>query len=239
MASELTAVITGASSGIGEAIAAALASAGGSLCLVGRNRDRLEAVAARARRTARSVLPFVADLTVDASIGDLARCLRREFDGLDILVHCAGAYATGSIESSPVGQLDELYRTNVRAPFALTQALAPLLRLRRGQVVFINSSQGLQAKGNTGPYAATKHALKALADSLRQEVNPDGIRVLSIYPGRTATPTMRALHESEGNPYRPELLLQPADVAQAVMNALMMPRTAEITNVEIRPLVKS
>jgi NADP-dependent 3-hydroxy acid dehydrogenase YdfG len=105
--------------------------------------------------------------------------------------------------------------------------------------VFINSSQGLQARGNTGPYAATQHALKAVADSLRQELNADGIRVLSIFPGRTATPRMKALYEIEGWPYRPELLLQAEDIAQLVLNALLLPRTAEVTNVEIRPLIKS
>jgi NADP-dependent 3-hydroxy acid dehydrogenase YdfG len=239
MSNPLNAVITGASSGIGKAIAAAIALTGGSLCLVGRNQERLEAVAQFARGTARLVLPFVADLTVDTSPDELARCLKQEFGELDVLVHCAGMYATGSLENSPVQQLDALYRTNVRSPYRLTQALLPMLKLRQGQIVFINSSQGLQAKGNTGSYAVTQHALKAIADSLRQEVNPEGIRVLSIYSGRTATPIMQALYEMEGIPYRPELLLQPNDVAQVVMNALIMPRTAEITNVELRPLVKS
>jgi NADP-dependent 3-hydroxy acid dehydrogenase YdfG len=124
-------------------------------------------------------------------------------------------------------------------PFALTQALLPLLRMRQGQIVFVNSSQGIQAKGTTGLFAATQHALKAIADSLRQEVNADGVRVLSIYPGRTATPRMQALYEVEGRPYRPELLLQAEDIAQVVLDTLQLPRTAEITNIEIRPHIKS
>jgi NADP-dependent 3-hydroxy acid dehydrogenase YdfG len=117
--------------------------------------------------------------------------------------------------------------------------LLPLLKSRQGQIVFINSSQGLQAKGNTGPFAATQHALKAIADSLRQEVNADGMRILSIFPGRTATPRMKALYELEGRAYRPELLLQAEDIAQVVLDALLLPRTAEITNLEIRPHIKS
>ena len=162
-----------------------------------------------------------------------------EFDALDVLVHCAGTFATGRIEMAPVEQLDALYRANLRLPFALTQALLPLLKLRPGQIVFINSSQGLAARANTGPYAAAQHALKALADSLRQEVNADGIRVLSVYPGRTATARMKSLYETEGRKYQPELLLQAEDIAQVVMASLQLPRTAEITNVEIRPLIKS
>ena len=87
-------------------------------------------------------------------------------------------------------------------------------------------------------YAATKAALKAMADSLREEVNPDGVRVLSIFVGRTATPMQAALHEAEGKEYRPERLLQPEDIASTIVHALCMPRTAEITEVDIRPMQK-
>lgn len=80
--------------------------------------------------------------------------------------------------------------------------------------MFINSSVGIVARGGIGPYAATKHALKAIADSLRDEVNKDGIRVLSIFLGRTATPMQEEVHRLEGKPYRPERLLQPEDVAE-------------------------
>src|SRR5262245_55059967 len=239
MTSKLKAVITGASSGIGRAIATAFAATGGSVCLVGRDLGRLQTVAKVASSTAREVLIHETDLNVDGAIEDLAQRLEREFSVVDVLIHCAGVFSTGSIGKTPVQQLDILYRTNVRLPFALTQALLPLLKSQQGQIVFINSSQGLQASGNAALYAATKHALKALADSLRQEVNAEGIRVLSIFPGRTATLGMKALCELEGWPYRPELLLQAEDIAQVVLNALLMPRTAEVTNVEIRPFIKS
>src|SRR5262245_5677983 len=239
MTSKLKAVITGASSGIGRAIATAFAATGGSVCLVGRDLGRLQTVAKVASSTAREVLIHGADLNVDGAIEDLAQRLEREFSAVDVLIHCAGAFSTGTIGKTPVQQLDILYRTNLRLPFALTQALLPLLKSRQGQIVFINSSQGLQARGNTGPFAATQHALKAMTDSLRQEVNADGIRVLSIYPGRTATPRTKTLYEIEERAYQPQLLLQPEDIAQVALNALLMPRTAEVTNVEIRPLIKS
>ena len=234
----MNAVITGASSVIGAAIAAAIASTSAAVCLVGRNPERLEAVARRCT-SARSVLVIKSDLTQDSAIEDLARRLGQEFEPLDMLVHCAGAFATGKIETTSVKQLDVLYKSNVRVPFVLTQALLPLLRLRPGQIVFINSSQGLAARANTGAYAVTQHALKALADSLRQEVNADGVRVLSLYLGRTATSRMEVLYQTEGRKYEPELLLQADDIAQVVMASLQLPRTAEITNIEIRPLIKS
>lgn len=101
------------------------------------------------------------DLTQDPAVEGLTQLLGQQFKPLDMLVHCAGAFTTGKIETS-VEQLDALYRANVRLPFALTHTLLPLLKLRPGQIVFINSSQGLAAKANTGAYAATQHALKQI-----------------------------------------------------------------------------
>jgi NADP-dependent 3-hydroxy acid dehydrogenase YdfG len=109
---------------------------------------------------------------------------------------------------------------------------------RQGQIVFINSSAGLTAKAGAGQYAATKFALKAIADSLRAEVNALGLRVLSVYPGRTASPMQAAIYKMEGKAYNPERLLQPEDVAACVINALSLPRTAEVTDIQVRPLVK-
>ena len=124
-------------------------------------------------------------------------------------------------------------------PYALTQALLPMLKAQRGQVVFINSSSGIGAKPMTAQYDSTKHALKAIADSLRGEVNAHGVRVLSVYLGRTASEMQERIHQHEGKPYRPELLLQPADVASVIMNALNLPRTAEVTDIHIRPMMKT
>lgn len=239
MTHRLGAIVTGASSGIGKAIAIALAADSHSLCVVGRNAERLDVVAREVRTKAHRVLPILADLTVEAEIHELAQQVRREFNRVDVLVHCAGEFSSGSLQETPVSQFDRLYQANVRAPYALTRAILPLLKAQRGQIVFVNSSRGLKANGQFGPYTWTQHALKALADTLRQEVNAEGIRVLSLYPGRTATPRTGALFEAEGRVYRPELLLQSEDVARVVMSALELPRTAELTDIELRPLIKS
>jgi len=155
-----------------------------------------------------------------------------------VLVHSAGVISMGPVESAPVEELDRQYRINVRAPYVLTRALLPMLMPRRGQIVFVNSFAGLAAAPNLSQYAATKFALKALADSLRAEVNPAGVRVLTVYPGRTATPMQAAVHEMEGKPYRPESLAQPEDVAALVIGALCLPRTAEVTELFVRPMRK-
>ena len=232
------AVVTGAGSGVGQAIACALAAQGATLCLVGRTLTTLEATACSVNNAKLATCCYPTDLTHDEAVQALAEQLQHEWDAIDILVHSAGVYAMGKLEATPVTELDRQYRTNVRAPYLLTQELLPLLRRRQGQVVFINSSVGLTARGQVGPYAATKHALRALADSFREEVNAEGLRVLSVYLGRTASPMQAMIHAMEGKAYHPEYLLQPGDVAAVVLNALCLPRTAEVTDVNIRPMRK-
>lgn len=233
------AVITGASSGIGKAIALDLAAKGVKTCLLGRKLETLEEVAVVARKTTPQVLCYQVDLTVDQDIRKIADCLHREFSYVDLLIHSAGVISLGPLESASVEDFDRQYKINVRAPYALTQVLLPMLRSRRGQIVFINSSAGLNACPNVGQYSATKFALKAIADSLRQEVNAEGLRVLSVYPGRTATQMQAAIFKMEGRDYRPELLMQPDDVAAVIVNALILPRSAEVTEINVRPLIKS
>ena len=92
---------------------------------------------------------------------------------------------------------------------------------QQGQIVFINSSRIMRPAGKVRQFAATQHASKAIADSLREEVNAEQVRVLSVYPGRTATPRQATIHEMEGKLYQSERLLQPQDVAMVVINALI------------------
>lgn len=233
------ALVTGASQGIGKAISLALAAAGAVLCLVGREPQKLAAVREKMHATTPQVFTYRADLTVDGDLQELCSGVKHDVRRLDILVHCAGLYSMAPMEQAPPEEFDALYRANVRVPYALTRALLPLLRAARGQVVFINSTVGLQARAKVGQFAATQHALKAIADSLRQEVNEDGIRVLSVYPGRTATPRQAIIFQMEGRNYEPHLLMQAEDVASMVIQALCLPRTAEVTEIHMRPLVKS
>jgi NADP-dependent 3-hydroxy acid dehydrogenase YdfG len=233
------AVVTGATGGIGGAIAAALAGQVATLCILGRAQARLDAAAARWASEPAKVEAYLCDLATESDVARTCEQLSRAHGRIDILVHCAGVIDHGKLEDAPLTALDQQYRANVRGPLMLTQGLLPLLRKPRGQIVFINSSTGLNARANTGHFSATQHAFKALADSLREEVNTDGIRVSSVFPGRVATGRMEALHKNEGRPFRPELLLQPEDVASVVLNALALPWTAEVTNIHIRPMQKS
>jgi len=184
------------------------------------------------------LLAYPADITADDEVSRLAADITDRFGGVDILVHSAAVISTGPISDAPVEALDLQYRTNLRAPYLLTQSLLPMLARKRGQIVFVNSTAGLTAPANAAQYAATKHGLKALADCLREEVNADGIRVLSLFPGRTATPMQQQLAAAEGEPWRPELLIDPAEIAGLLAHVLAGPGTAEITNVMMRPMAK-
>jgi NADP-dependent 3-hydroxy acid dehydrogenase YdfG len=233
------AVVTGGGTGIGAAIALALAREGAGLHLVGRRLQPLESVASKAREMGVPASCCSTDLSVSSGQDELMRRLQHELPLIDFLVQSAAAHSMGPIEDSNPAEFDALYHTNVRAPYVLAKSLLPKLKQRQGQIVFINSSSGVVAKPMSAQYDATKHALKAIADSLRSEVNPHGVRVLSVYLGRTATEMQAQIHRKEEKPYRPELLLQPADVASVIMNALLLPRTAEVTDVHVRPMVKS
>ena len=141
-------------------------------------------------------------------------------------------------QDADLADLDRHYSVNVRAPYALTKALLPLICSNNGEIVFINSSIVQNPKPYAGQYGITKHALKGMADSLRIEVNALGIRVLSVFVGRTATPMQKMLFQREGRAYHPERLLQPEEVASVVIHALSLPRTAEVTEIWIRSMLK-
>lgn len=233
------AVVTGAGSGIGKAIAEALAAEGATLCLVGRTRQTLEETANAIRTAAPGVVVSPTDLTLDHQVEQLRSRLETEFGQVDILVHSAGVIFQGQLEHQAVQDFDRQYQANVRAPYLLTQVLLPLLKVRPGQIVVVNSSVGLRAPAGVSQFAATQHALKAITDSLRAEVNAHGIRVLSVFPGRTATPRQATLYQLAGQDYRADVLLQPEDIASIVTAALTLPRTAEVTDIHLRPLLKS
>lgn len=235
-AKDQVALITGASSGVGKAIALELASREVSLALVGRDRETLEKVAAAAPGSSRVIRCYEADLTHDNALAAFTEGFLRDFGKVDIVVHSAGLFAMGKLETAPLAEFDRQFNCNVRAPYALTQQLLPTLIQCGGQIVFINSTAGLNAGAGVSQYAATKHALKAVADSLRQEVNPSGVRVLSVYLGRTATPMQESICQQEGRPYDPACFIQPADVAATVVHALGLPRNAEIIDLTIRPM---
>ncbi len=233
------AVITGASSGIGKAIALCLAEQGLTLCLIGRDLTSLELVATRARKFSPRIHTYQADLTKDEDLKSVVEGIQDDVPCINILVHCAGVLTADRIETADVTDFDSQYYSNVRAPYALTKGLLSMITSCAGQVVMMNSSIWQQARAGLSQYAATKYALKGFTDSLRDEVNGDGVRVLSMFLGRTATPMQADLHEQQGTSYHPEVLIQPEDVALTLLSLLTLPDTSEVTDIHIRPMKKT
>jgi NADP-dependent 3-hydroxy acid dehydrogenase YdfG len=229
---EAVALVAGASGDIGRAIALDLLIAGAEVFTLGRSMAGLaEAPLAEFQEKCR---PIVADLTDHEAIGRVNNEISLR-SRLDVLVLSVGTY----VRSREPEVFARQIAANLLGPYALLQRLLPLLIEAKGQVVFINSSQALRAAAGIGQYAATKHAMKAVADSLRDEVNGDGIRVMSLFLGRTASERQRTIFAAEGRPYPPERLIQPADIAQLVLSLLRLPRTTEVTDIVVRPMLKT
>ena len=232
------AMVTGASSGIGQAIALALAKSGADVLLVGRNAQRLAIVKSQVEKCGQRALSVRANFADQASIKQLVKTMLAKHRAIDILIHSAGTIELGYMESALARHFDQQYAVNVKAPYLLTQLLLPFLIKSKGHVVFINSTAGLQASAQVSQYAASKHALKAIADSLRAEVNEQGVRVTSIFTGTTATPMQKRLHQQKNKPYNPETLMQPSDIAHMVVSVLTLPTTSEVTDIIMRPMQK-
>lgn len=232
------AVVTGASSGVGRSIAIALAEAGADVALPGRRIGLLGAVAKQCAKSGSRASCFKVDLLNDQELRELKKQVIKTFGGVDILVHSAGVIARANVANASTKDFESQYRSNVWAPFALTQLLLPTLTERKGHIVFMNSTAGLVGAAGVSQYAATKHALRGLADSLREEINPQGVRVLSVFLGRTATPMQAKVHKWEEKEYTPERLIQPQQVASVVIGALILGPEAEVTDIRIRPGIK-
>jgi NAD(P)-dependent dehydrogenase (short-subunit alcohol dehydrogenase family) len=227
------ALVAGASGGIGRAIAFDLLGAGAEVLMLGRSMTRL--VQPPPPENVRERCHFVVvDLTDHGAIEHIAAEISRR-GRLDVLVLSSGIYE----RSCETAVFARQIATNLLGPYALIQQLLPLLIEAQGQLVFVNSTQGLKAAAGVGQFAATQHAMKAVADSLRDEVNTSGVRVMSIFLGRTATERQRAIFAVEGRPYPPERLIQPAEVAELVLFLLRLPRTSEVTDIVLRPMQKT
>jgi NAD(P)-dependent dehydrogenase (short-subunit alcohol dehydrogenase family) len=179
------ALVTGASSGMGEEITKAMAAAGAGVVAVGRNEERLERVVAEAGG---DVFAIVRDLTGDGAAQAVVDEAVKRMGRLDILANVAGIMELGPLGETPVESLDRQFRTNVRAPFELTQAALPHLLESKGSIIFISSMAALAAFPESAAYTATKGAIDAVARQLAVELAPAGIRVNAIAPGEIDTP---------------------------------------------------
>ena len=226
MADRAVALITGASRGLGAAIARRLAGTH-DLLLGGRDIQALREVAA----TLPAARPWPVELTDPVAL----RTATAELHRVDVLVHSAGVVRLGPLAGVAAESWRESFAVNVIAVAELTRLLLPQLRAAAGHVVLINSGSGLRAQPGWGAYAASKFALRAYADVLRAEEEPHGLRVTTVYPGRTATDMQRSVREFEGGAFEPDRYLRPESVADAVHLAVSATPDAHLHEITIRP----
>jgi NAD(P)-dependent dehydrogenase (short-subunit alcohol dehydrogenase family) len=226
----MTHLLTGAGSGIGAAIAAALHARGDRLVLVARSGSRGSELSARWPGSTVIVAELRATDTLSAAFA--AGALPPH---LDSVIHSAGIGEMAPTLEAEATMWNAVLAVNLVAPALITAAALPALRRAGGTVVFINSGAGLTSHAGWAPYSASKFGLKALADSLRGEEAEHGVRVTTVYPGRTATPMQEALHAHEGMPYDPERWIQPETVAKAVLHVIDLSQDAAIPDLSVRP----
>lgn len=221
-----THLLTGAGSGIGRVLAERLLARGDEVLAVARSEER--------------AAEMVADLPgITTLVADLADAASTEAAGerlparLDSVVHAAGVVDLGAVADLPAAAWTEQLAVNLVAPAVLTRVALPALRAARGTVVLLNSGAGLRANPQWAAYAASKHGLRALADSLRAE-EPD-VRVTSVFPGRTATAMQETVHAQEGKAYDASDWIQPGTVADLVLHVLDLPRDAEVPELVVKP----
>ncbi len=234
------AIVTGASTGIGEAIAAALAAEGAALALVARSAERLEQAAARIRRTGRDVLMFPGDVADQAFAKTVVEEVVGRFGRLDLLVNNAGTNtAHRNLADIPVADWRRVLETNLTGAFLFTRyALVPMRKAGRGLIVNISSGAGLAASGPGGvAYSASKHGIQSLTGSINAEERRHGIRACAIAPGETDTPNL------DLRPLVPDraaraAMLRPEDIASAVRYVATQPDHVSVDLLVISPTIR-
>ncbi|WP_432571659.1 SDR family NAD(P)-dependent oxidoreductase [Kineococcus sp. SYSU DK005] len=238
-----TALVTGASSGIGETTALSLAAAGARVALVARRGERLDDLADRIRAAGGSAHPIVADITDAEQANSAVEQAVATFGGLDVLVNNAGVMLLGSIEGAPTEEWDKMIAVNVQGLLYTTRAALPhLLEAAAGErgsadVINVSSEAGRTTSPGMGVYNLTKHGVGAFSDALRKEVSTRNVRVTLIEPGPVATelfthirPEVLAGWDSEG-----AKLLHAQDVADAITYAVTRPARAAVNEILVRP----
>jgi clavulanate-9-aldehyde reducatase len=234
------ALVTGASSGIGRAVAVALAQEGADVAVAARRTDRLDELRAELLGLGARALVLGLDVADEAACRAAVARTVAELGGLDILVNNAGVMLLGTVEGADAEDWRRMMGTNVLGLMYLTQAALPHLLQRRGVLVQMSSTAGRTARAGVAAYNASKWAVNAFSEGLRQEVTARGVRVVVIEPGIVATelrehitqPAARERIQASAAAIRQ---LQPEDIAAAVVYAATQPEHVAVNEILVRP----
>ena len=226
------AVITGATKGIGRAIAESLAKEGYHLAICARNNNDLEEMtdALFQINDTLDIVTLAVDVSIKPELKAFADLITQEWDHVDVLVNNAGMFVPGGVLSDEEGVLEKTIETNLYSAYYLTRDLYPLLKVGDGAHIFnMSSIAALKAYPGGGSYSISKFALRGLSIALRDELKGEGIKVTTLYPGATWS------HSWAGADLPKDRLMQASDIAEAVMSALRMSPSAVVEEIIIRP----
>jgi NAD(P)-dependent dehydrogenase (short-subunit alcohol dehydrogenase family) len=224
-------VVTGASQGIGRAVAEAFATKDeAQVALVARTESKLERVAKQCRARGGEALVCPADVTDEEAVGAMAERVQSAWGTPDVVVNNAGAFVFSPLDELTVEGFRDQLEVNLTSAFAVTQAFLPEMRERgRGHLFYMASVASIMAYPGNAGYCAGKHGLRGLARVVREETKDEGVRVTTVLPGATRTPTW------EGTDLPDERFMPPEDVARAVVDAYHLSDRTVLEELLLRP----
>jgi len=234
-------VITGASSGLGEATAKLLASKGARLVLAARRLERLQQLAADIIQAGGQAIAVKTDVSNRMEVDNLIKTAQNQFGTIDTLFTNAGIMPQAPLYKVKVDEWDNMIDVNIKGVLYSIAAVLPIMRERKaGHIINMSSVAGLKvASGRGTVYSATKFAVKAISEGLREELAADGIRVTCLYPGAINTELVQSINDAQARAevqaFYDAYGIEADAVARAVLYALEQPAEVAINDITIRP----
>ncbi|EOB7151913.1 SDR family oxidoreductase [Staphylococcus aureus] len=223
------AVVTGAGSGIGEAIATLLHEEGAKVVLAGRNKDKLQNVANQLAQDSVKVVPT--DVTKKEEVDELIKMAKQTFGGLDIVINSAGQMLSSKITDYQVDEWDSMIDVNIKGTLYTAKAALPtMLEQSSGHLINIASISGFEVTKSSTIYSATKAAVHTITQGLEKELAKTGVKVTSISPGMVDTAITATYNPTDRKK------LEPQDIAEAVLYALTQPKHVNVNEITVRPV---
>ncbi|HCY9819337.1 TPA: SDR family oxidoreductase [Staphylococcus aureus] len=223
------AVVTGAGSGIGEAIATLLHEEGAKVVLAGRNKDKLQNVANQLAQDSVKVVPT--DVTKKEEVDELIKMAQQTFGGLDIVINSAGQMLSSKITDYQVDEWDSMIDVNIKGTLYTAKAALPtMLEQSSGHLINIASISGFEVTKSSTIYSATKAAVHTITQGLEKELAKTGVKVTSISPGMVDTAITATYNPTDRKK------LEPKDIAEAVLYALTQPKHVNVNEITVRPV---
>ena len=233
-------VITGASSGLGEAAARLLSAKGASLALGARRVDRLKSLAGELNKSGGKALTVATDVTKSSQVKQLVDAAVQKFGRIDVIINNAGLMPQSPLERLKIDDWDRMIDVNIKGVlYGIAAALPYMKQQKAGHIICVSSVAGHKVRPNGVVYSATKHAVRVISEGLRQEVKPYNIRTTVISPGAVATELPNSVTEpdvAEGvkNFYK-DVAIPPESFAEAVAYAMSQPEAVDINEILFRP----